>query len=163
MPITSRTLTPLAFREDLGPGVKTWRVEAVDARGRPWKKGPFKVTQVEAEIIRDAAVWDLIRRDKAELLKFVQLGTPNTVAAFDYTGSDITEEDGEDHIYLTFAINDREIALDLAWWLNTKNTGELNTIAGRVGFTGDERGRIHQRFPPMIVVNPWLDSVEEAP
>lgn len=63
MPIVSRTLTSLALRPDLGIGVQTWRVEAVDARGRLWKKGPFKATLAEAEVIRDAAVWDLAEED----------------------------------------------------------------------------------------------------
>ena len=163
MPIESRTLQLLANREQDGPGIKRWRVDAVDALGRIWVQGPFNGTQVEAEARRDAAVFNLAGKDKKELLQFVLLGTPNTVSAFDYTDRDITELDGEDHIYLTFATEDRVIALDLAWWLDTLNTGQRNTIAGRIGFTGDQRGRVDQRFPPMVVVNPFLDAIEEAP
>lgn len=163
MPITSRTLTLLANREDIGPGVKSWRVDAVDTRGRPWVHGPFKVTQAEAEVIRDAVTFDLAELDKRELLEFVQLGPPNTVAAFDYTDHDITEEDGEEHIYLTFAANTREIALPLSWWLNTLKTGARNNIAGRVGFSGTQSGRIDQRYTPMVMVLPWLDAMEEVP
>ncbi len=161
MAIVSRVLTLLASGVD--PGVKRWRIDAVDALGRVWVHGPFNGTQAEGEAARDAVVFDTAGLDMQELLEFVQLGAPNTVAAFDITNRDITEEEGEEHIYLTFATNDREIALTLAWWLKTLKTGERNTIAARIGFTGGQRGRIHQRYPPMVVVLPWLDAVEEAP
>ncbi len=159
MAIVSRALTLLANSK--GPGVKRWRVDAVDALGRIWVHGPLSGTQAEAEVIRDAVVWDLGELDRAELLTWVQAG--NTVAAFDYTNRDLTEEEGEEHIYLTFATNDREIALTLAWWLDTLNTGARNNIAGRLDFSGQQRGRVDQRYPPMVVALPWLDAVEEAP
>ncbi len=57
MPIV-RTLTFLANREDINPGVKTWRVDGMDALGRRWVHGPFSVTQAEAEVIRDTVVWE---------------------------------------------------------------------------------------------------------
>jgi hypothetical protein len=55
MPIISRTLTKLANRDDIGPGIKRWRVDGVDGRGAGWVHGPFFGTQAEAEVIRDAA------------------------------------------------------------------------------------------------------------
>ncbi len=163
MAIVSRTLTPLAFRPDLGLGVKRWRVDAVDALGRRWVHGPFSGTQAEGEVIRDAWTPDLAELDKRELLEFVQIGAPNTVAVFDYTDRNITEDEGEEHVYLTFATSKHEIALTLAWWLDTLNTGARNNIAGRIGFSGQQRGRVDQRYPPMVVVLPWLDAVEGAP
>ena len=161
MPIGPRTLTLLANRPDLGAGIKSWRVNARDARGRVWVDGPFKATLAEAEVKRDAVVFNLPEVDLRELLEFVQLGDPNTVAAFDLTDRDITEDEGEDHIYTEFAVNDRDIALTLAWWLDTLNTGQRNTIGGRAGFDGTKRGRIDQRFNAMVVVDPFLDATEE--
>ncbi len=58
MPIVSRTLTMLANREDIGPGIKRWRVDAIDALGGVWVHGPFSGTRAEAEVIRDATVFD---------------------------------------------------------------------------------------------------------
>ena len=96
MPIVSRTITLLANREDIGPGVKRWRVDGVDALGRIWVHGPFNGTQAEAEVIRDGVVWDLAEVDKTELLAWVQ--ARNTVAAFDYTDRDVVQADGEEHV-----------------------------------------------------------------
>ncbi len=163
MPIDTKVLQMLANREDRGAGVKRWRINAVDTRGRPAKHGPFFGTQAEAEVILAAVTFDLVSVDLQELLEFVQLGAPNTVAAFDFTNRDITEENGEEHIYTEFATNDRVIALTLAWWLDTLNTGARNAISGRAGFSGEQRGRVDNRYPPMVVVDPFLDAVEEAP
>ena len=163
MPIVSRSLTFLADRPDLGTDIKRWRIDGTDALGFNWVYGPFNAIQSEAETLRDTVTWDLAGRDLSNLLEFVQLGSPNTVAAFDYTNRDIVEIDGEDHIYRTFAINERDIALMLAWWLDTLNTGQRNTIGGRVGADGAMRGRIDQRFPAMVLVLPWLDAAEELP
>jgi hypothetical protein len=161
MPIISRTLTKLADREDLGVGIKTWRIDGLDAIGERWVYGPFNATQAEAEVLRDTVVWDLAGRDRNAVLEFVQQGAPNTVAAFDYTNRDIVEDDGEDFVYLTFATSGRDMALRLAWWLDTLTTGARNTIGGRVGADGAARGRIDQRYPPMVLVLPWLDAVED--
>ncbi len=53
-----RTLTKLANREDLGPGIKRWRIDAVDDLGRRWVHGPFSGTRAKGESVRDAVVFD---------------------------------------------------------------------------------------------------------
>ena len=163
MPIVSRTLTLLANREDLGPGIKTWRIDGVDAIGERWVYGSFNATTAEAEVLRDTVVWDLVGRDRANVLEFVQQGAPNTVAAFNYTNRDIVLADGQDIVYWTFATSEQDTALKLAWWLDTLTTGTRNTIGGRVGADGAMRGRIDQRYPPMVLVLPWLDATENLP
>jgi hypothetical protein len=77
MPIVSRVLTKLANREDLGAGVKRWRVDGVDSRGKRWTHGPFTAVEgAPAEAIRDAA-WtteQLEDDDEQEGMAFVEAG-----------------------------------------------------------------------------------------
>ena len=161
MPIVSRTITLLANREDIGPGTKRWRVDGVDARGRIWVHGPFNGTQTEAEVIRDAVVWDLAEVDKGELLEWVQ--ARNTVAALDYTDRDIVQADGEEHVFQWFSESLGAEAITVAWWLDDINTGTFNKILARVGFTGDQGDTITSRFSSMVTVEPWYDLIVEAP
>ncbi len=161
MPITSRTLTKLANREDRGPGVMRWRVDAVDAKGRRWVHGPFFGTQAEGDVIRDAVVFDLAEEDKSELLAWVQ--ARNTVAAFDYTDRDITEVRGEEHIFQWFVESLGAEAITVAWWLDAINTGKFNNILGRIGYTGNQGDSITSRFAGMVTVEPFYDATIEAP
>ncbi len=161
MAIVSRALTLLANREDIGPGVKRWRVDGVDVLGRIWVHGPFSGTQAEAEVIRDAVVWDLAEQDKAEVLAWVQ--ERNTVAAFDYTDRDIVEADGEEHVFQWFAENLGAEAITVAWWMDGINTGKFNSIRDRIGYTGDQGATITIRFSDMVVVEPTYDLTIEAP
>lgn len=159
MPIVSRVLKELATRSDLGPGVKTWRVDGEDARGRRWVKGPFKVTRAEAEAIRDATSWDLAEADKRELLKWVQAG--NTVASFDITNRDITEEQGEEHIFRWFMESLGADAITVSWWLDDINTGKFNAITTRMNIV-EHRSNITSRFTFMVSVEPWYDFTIEV-
>ena len=161
MPIVSSTLTLLANREDIGPGVKRWRVDGVDALGRIWVHGPFNGTQAEAEVIRDAVVWDLAEVDKAELLTWVQ--ARNTVAAFDYTDRDIVQDDGEEHVFQWFAESPGAEAITVAWWMDDINTGTFKAIRDRIGYSAAQGSDITSRFTFMISVEPWYDLTVEAP
>ena len=77
MPITSRTLTLLANRDDIEPGMKRWRVDGEDGRGARWVHGPFfAVEGAAAEAIRDAA-WSteqLEDHDEQKGVEFVEDG-----------------------------------------------------------------------------------------
>ena len=164
MPIASRTLTLLATRDDLGVGVKTWRVTGANLLGRPWKYGSFKVTQAEAEVIRDAITAEslgLAETDLGELLAWVQ--GRNTVATFDFTDRDITKAEGEEHILKWFAESMGVEAITVAWWLDDINTGAFNRILSRVGYTGDEGAEITDRFSQLVVVEPFYDLTVKAP
>ncbi len=161
MPITSRTLTMLANREDSGPGIKRWRVDGVDALGRIWVHGPFSGTQAEAEVIRDAVVWDLAELDLRDVLEWVQ--ARNTVAAFDYTDRDITQAEAEEHVFKWFAESRGVDAITVAWWMDGINTGKFNSIRDRIGYTGDQGATITIRFSDMVVVEPTYDLTIEAP
>ncbi len=161
MAIVSRTITMLANREDIGPGIKRWRVNGVDALGRIWVHGPFSGTQAEADVIRDAVVWNLAEQDKAELLEWVQ--ARNTVADFDYTDRDIVQADGEEYIFQWFAENLGAEAITVAWWMDGINTGKFNSIRDRIGYTGDQGATITIRLSDMVVVEPTYDLTIEAP
>ena len=162
MPITSPlTLSQLANREDLGPGVKTWMIHAVDDRGRRWRHGTLKMTLAEAEVIRDAVVFNLAEQDNQELLEWVQ--ARNTVADFDFTNRDITEDQGEEYIFQWFAEAEGAEAITVAWWMNDINTGKFNAVRDRIGYTGDQGADITSRFTFMVSVNPWYDLTVEAP
>ncbi len=161
MPVVSRTLTLLANREDLGPGIKRWRVDAVDALGRIWVHGPFSGTLAEAEVIRDAVVFNLAEADKAELLTWVQ--ARGTVVAFDYTDRDITEADGEEYIFQWFAEQMGAEAITVAWWLGDINTGVFNAIRDRIGYTGDQGSTITSRFQGMVTIEPFYNLTVEVP
>ncbi len=154
MPITSRTLTELASREDIAPGFKRWRVDAVDAKGRRWVHGPFGGTLAEAEPIRDAVAFDLADLDKRELLEWVQ--ARNTVADFDYTDRDIAEAQGEEHVFQWFMESPGAEAITVAWWLDSINTGRFNAITTRMNIV-EHRANITSRFTFMISVEPWYD------
>ena len=166
MPIATRALTKLANREDLGPGHKRWRVDGENLRGRPWKHGSFGGTLAEAEVIRDAITAEslgMAETDLAELLEFVQLGDPNTVAAFDYTDRDIVQADGEEHIFKWFAEAEGAEAITVAWWLESINTGTFNSIRNRIVYTGTQGADITSRFTFMGLAEPWYDLTVEAP
>ena len=159
MPIISRTLTRLANRPDRGLGIKSWRIDAVDAVGRRWKHGSFLGTRAEGEAVRDTVVVDLAELDRRELLEWVQ--ARNTVAAFDYTDSDITEEDGEDHVFKWFMESLGAEAITVAWWLDSLNTGAFNVITTRMNIV-EHRSAITSRFTFMVSVEPWYDLTIEA-
>ncbi len=161
MPIRFRTLTMLANREDIGPGIKRWRVDGVDALDRIWVHGPFSGTQAEAEVIRDGVVWDLAELDKAELLAWVQ--ARNTVADFDYTDRDIVQADGEEHVFQWFAESPGVDAITVAWWMDEINTGRFKAIRDRIGYTAAQGSAITSRFTFMVSVEPWYDLIVEAP
>ena len=163
MPIASRNLQLLGNRPDLGDGVKSWRVDGTDSRGRPWKHGTFKVTLAEAEVIRDAITAEslgLAETDKAELLEGVH--ALNTVASFDFTGADIIEEEGEDHIFKWFMESLGADAITVAWWMDDINTGKFNAITTRMNIV-EHRLSITSRFEFMVLVNPWYDLTVETP
>ncbi len=160
MPITSRTLTMLANREDIGPGVKRWRIDAVDALGRPWKHGSFSGTQTEGEAVRDSVVFDLAELDKRELLEWVQ--ARNTVASFDYTNRDITEAQGEEHVFQWFMESLGAEAITVAWWFDSLNTGAFNAITTRMDIV-EHRMDITSRFTFMVSVDPWYNLTIEVP
>jgi hypothetical protein len=159
MPIVSKALTKLANREDFGPGVKRWRVNGLDARGRIYVHGPFNGTQAEADVVRDSVVWELTEADKAELLAWVQ--ARNTVASFDYTDRDITEADGEEYIFQWFAEAQGDDAMTVAWWMDSINTGKFNSIRDRIGYTGQQGADITSRFTFMVSVEPWYQFTTE--
>ncbi len=160
MPIVSKTLTIVANREDLGPGIKRWRVDARDARGRNYVHGPLFGTQAEAELVQTTVSWDLTKVDKANLLSWVQ--SRNTVASFDYSNRDIDEDAGEDHIYKWFAEAQGGDAITVAWWMDSLNTGAFNKIRDRLGYTGEQGADITSRFTFMVSVEPWYELTVEA-
>ncbi len=161
MPILSRTLTKLANREDIGAGIKRWRVEGLDSRGRGWIYGSFLAIEADAEVIRSTVVWKLATADLDELLLWVQ--ARNTVASFDYTNRDITEDEGEEFIFTWFAESPGNDAITVAWWMDDINTGTFNKIRDRIGYTGNQGADITSRFTFMVAVEPWYEFTVEAP
>jgi hypothetical protein len=161
MPIASKSLTKLANREDIGSGVKRWRVEGVDAKGRNYVHGPFSGTQAEADAILAGVTWELTAVDKSDLLAWVI--DKNPVSTFDYTDRDITELQGEEYIFQWFAESSGDEAIKVAWWLDSLNTGAFNTIRDRIGYTGEQGANITSRFTFMMSVEPWYELTETAP
>ena len=151
MPISSLNLQELATREDRGPGIKSWRIDGVDALGRPWGHGSFFGTRAEAEVVRDAVVFGLAELDKSELLDWVR--ARNTVASFDYANRDITEEDVEDHIFKWFMESPGAEAITVACWLNSINTGAFNSITTSMEIV-EHRSHITSRFNCIVSVEP---------
>ncbi len=76
MPIVSRSLRKLANWDDVGPGLKRWRVDGVDGRGDNWVHGPFTANLSDAESIRDSAWPQAQLNDHEENLAhdFIQRG-----------------------------------------------------------------------------------------
>lgn len=163
MPIVSRTLAKLANREDIGVGIKRWRVDGVDGRDRSWVHGPFFGTQAEADIIRDAA-WttqQLADVDLREVVLWVE--DKNTVASLDYTNRDITEQEAEDHVAAEFARRPGEDAIRLAWWIESLNPTAWSTIGDRIGWTSQEQSDIQDRAISLTAAEPLYDTTYEVP
>ena len=159
MPITSRSLDYAREQRD---GRFRCRVSGVDAVGRAWTHGPFSTDSlVEAEAIRDGVVWNLASADTHDLLKWVQ--ALNTVASFDLTDRDITEDQGEEFIMRWFAEAPGEDAITVAWWLDDINTGKFNSIRDRLGISGAGGSTITQRFTFLLAAEPWWDVTVGVP
>jgi hypothetical protein len=161
MPIVSRVLTKLSNREDLGAGLKKWRVDAVDGRGRPWRHSAFLATQAQAEVVRDTVAFDLANQDKLELLQWVL--DRNTVASFDLTGRDITEEQGEDFVMTTFAASPGEEAIPLAWWVESLGPPAFSTIRDRIGWSPAEGTLVQDRAIALLAAEPDFNTTITAP
>lgn len=88
MPIVTRNLVRLANREDLGAGVKRWRVDGIDHAGGNWVHGPFSGTRAEAEAIRDGC-WTSAQLQDAEERRGIEFitagGAPESFARGDLT------------------------------------------------------------------------------
>lgn len=161
MPIVSRELTLLANREDIGPGIKRWRVDGADARGRSWLHGPFSGTQSEAEIIRDGA-WttqQLADKDLAELIEWVE--AKNSVASFDYTNRDIDQDAGEEHVAREFASRPGDSAIRLAWWIEDTPGPTWAAIGNRIGWDAQTQSDVQDRGIALAAAEPSYDLVFE--
>jgi len=160
MPIVSRTLTKLANRDDIEPGMKRWRVDGIDARDRDWVHGPFFALEgTPAEAIRDAA-WttqQLQDVDLSEVIEWVEL--KNTVASFDFTNRDITEEQAEDHIATEFASRLGDAAIRLAWWIESLGPPSWTAIANRIGWTSQQRSDVQDRGIALEAAEASYDQV----
>lgn len=161
MPIVSRSLTKLANRDDVAPGMKKWRIEGVDARGRPWThRLANPMLLADAEAIRDGVVWDLAALDFSNLLAWVQ--DRNTVADFDLTDRDITEDQGEEHIVTWFATNLGGEAITVAWWIEGLNPPSYTAIADRIGYTIQQRSDVQDRAIDLLAAEPRFDLLVEV-
>lgn len=162
MPIISRTLTKLANREDLGSGIKTWRANGTDGRGRPWIHASFRGTQIEAEAIRDAA-WttrELANQDLDELIDWVE--ARNTVASFDYTNRDIDQDAGEEFVMIEFARRLGDQAIKLAWWVESLNPPTFGRIRDRIGWTNEEGTIVQDRAIGLLAAEEFYNTTVKA-
>ncbi len=135
---------------------------AVDAKGREWRRSRSRfASETVAQTAADAHDWtpQLQDRDFADLLVWVQ--DRNTVATFDLTGRDITEDDGEEFIMVWFAGHEGDEAITVAWWLDSINTGQFNTIRDRVPFTGVQGSTITSKFTFLLAAEPWWNVIVE--
>ena len=157
MPVISRQLD---YAREQADGRFKCRVSGIDAKGRSYIHGPFGADSlVAAEAVRDGVVWDLAGQDFNDLLEWVQ--ALNTVATFDLTDRDITEDQGEEFITRWFAEAAGEDAITVAWWLDDINTGLFNAITARIGYDGTQKSDITNRFTFLLVAEPWWDKTVE--
>ncbi len=158
MPIISRQLVQIrpttggVFAEFL----------AVDGKGQLWSRSRARFTsEAFAQADLDAYNWTLQLRDRDfnDLLVWVQ--ERNTVATFDLTDRDITEDEGEEFIMVWFAGHGGNKAITVAWWLDSLNTGQFNTIRDRVPFTGVQGSTITSKFTFLLAAEPWWNVIVE--
>ena len=158
MPILTRSLDYARPQRD---GRFRCRVSGLDAVDRNWVHGPFWADSVvDAEGIRDGVVWDLAAVDFSDLLAWVQ--DRNTVATFDLTDRDITEEQGEEHIVTWFATNLGAEAITVAWWIESLNPPSYTAIANRIGYTTQQRTDVQDRAIDLLAAEPRFDLVVEV-
>lgn len=158
MPITSRSLDYARLQSD---GRFRCRVSGVDAIGRDWIHGSFWADSVvAAETIRDGVVWNLAEVDLSDLLTWVQ--DRNTVASFDLTNRDITENQGEEFIITWFATHLGGEAITLAWWIESLNPPSYTAIANRIGYTTQQRSDVQDRAIDLLAAEPRFDLVVEV-
>ena len=160
MPIIqgSLTLTMLANREDMGAGIKRWRIDAVDAVGRRWKHGPFSGTQAAGEAVRDTVVFHTADQDRRDLL--AHIGTRGSIETFDFAPRDIDGRQGEVAILLDFADMSGEQDIKIAWWIDALSDTDFNAIRRRAGFTTTQGARIRNRAAKLLVASQVLDQTE---
>lgn len=161
MPIVSRSLEGVQHMKN---GTIFAAFLAVDAQGKEWRRSRSRFNnESAAEAASDAHNWtsQLQDVDFADLLLWVQ--GRNLISDFDFTGRDITEDEGEEFIMSWFGKSSGDLAITVAWWLDDLNTGAFNEIRNRVGYTGDEGSTITQRFTFLLLAEPWWDVTVEAP
>lgn len=160
MPIVTRTL------ESIQPtkGGVFASFLAVDDQGREWRRSRSRfVSEAAAQAALDTHDWgpQLESADFQDLLIWVR--GLNTVADFDLTDRDITEEQGEDFIAGTFAESPGADAIHLAWWIESLSPPSWAAIFTRVGWTSQEGSRIQDRAIALLAAEPVFDAVEEIP
>lgn len=159
MPIVSRTLIKLANREDLGPGIKRWRIDGVDTLGRAWVHGPFSGTQAEGEALRDSVIWDTEDMDRNNVIHWVRAG--NTPDTFDLTGRDINFLRAENYVFSFFAQRKGDEVMNLAWWVDGLTNPKFNQIANRLNFTSAQKNRIKSRAANLAAAASVFDDEVE--
>lgn len=137
---------------------------SVDSKGREWRRSRSRfVDETVAQAAVDAHDWtpQLQKVDLNDLLVWVQ--ALNTVASFDLTNRDITEEQGEDFIAGTFAESPGDEAIRLAWWVESLSPPSWTTIRTRVGWTAQEGSDVQDRAISLNAAEPLFDTIIKVP
>ncbi len=136
----------------------------MDSKGREWRRSRSRFAdEATAQLDLDAHDWtpQLQSADFADLLIWVQ--ARNTVASFDLTGRDITEEQGEEFIAGTFAKSPGADAIHLAWWIESLNPPSWTAIRTRIGWTNQEGSDVQDRAISLTAAEPLFDTTIGVP
>ena len=119
--------------------------------------------EAAAQAALDAFDWTphLKDMDFADLLIWVE--SLNTVASFDLTGRDITEEEGEDFIAGTFSESSGDEAIRLAWWVESITPPIWTVIHTRIGWTSEQGTDVQDRAISLNAAEPLYDATVEVP
>ena len=135
-----------------------------DSKGRAWRRSRSRfVDEATAQIALDAHNWtpQLQNADFDDLLAWVQ--ALSTVASFDLTDRDITEEQGEDFIAGTFSESPGVDAIRLAWWIESLGPPAWTAIFTRIGWTSQEGTDVQDRAISLNAAEPLFNTTLEVP
>ncbi len=161
MPILTRTLESV---EQSAGGTVLASFFAVDAKSRPWRRSPSRFADETAAVVAsDAFDWEPQLKDKDFQELFDWVLARNTVVSFDLVGRDITEQEGEDFIAITFSESPGDHAMQLSWWIESLNPTSWTAIRTRIGWTSQEGSDVQDKGIALNTAEPFYDVIIEAP
>lgn len=163
MPIVTRTLK---FYRPQADGRARTREVHTDSLGTEIPV-QYLTNKTEAAVTTDMNARDLtsslVTRDIADLIQWVEALNP--VSTFDFTGRDITENDGEGEIAKEFARRPGDSAIRLAWWIESLSPPQWTAISTRLGWSntaGEIGERVQTRGQNLTVALPDYDRTEDV-
>ena len=160
MPIISKRIE---YRRPQRDGRIRVREEHTDTWGNKHNVGPYLVAS-NAEADANLAARDLDESLKAghisQVIGWVERGSDTST--FDYSITDITEDEAEEEVLKEFARRAGDSAIILSWWPENLGTPQWNQLINRLGWNSEIEQRVQDRSIALNVALPSYNSVESV-